>query len=429
MKRYYRAAAVLALLLLTGGIVLAAYTRNMSPVRRDDVTVTLNEISMAAAKGADLSDLPADAGHGRAYVILDNTGNIVCDTRTTHEPVSVQTAIKMNYPYTYVIRDSRVAGCVILIDDHNSFGEVRARIITGYIAGSLLLISAMLIFGRYIRKEIIDPFRNMQEFAGNIAEGRLDSPLMMAKNNMFGKFSESFDIMRDELVSSRERELALQKKERELVASLSHDLKTPVTGIKLTAELLRARYEMDGDSAMSADTAVKLDNIYKKADEIDVLVSDLFASALEELGEFKIECTDAPSSVIADIVRKYDDKGLTVSGEIPEVLINTDVKRLSQVIGNIISNSYKYADTKIDITYTINGSFLEMHIHDHGPGVPQDELSLITNKFYRGKGSAGKEGSGLGLYIARSLMDNMNGDMMLRSDGDGLCITLFIPLS
>ena len=74
---------------------------------------------------------------------------------------------------------------------------------------------------------------------------------------------------------------------------------------------------------------------------------------------------------------------------------------------------------------------MEMQISDHGPGVPAGELDLITNKFYRGKDweNSGKDGHGLGLYIAKSLMKRMNGDLIAESNGDGLAITLVIPLS
>ena len=135
--------------------------------------------------------------------------------------------------------------------------------------------------------------------------------------------------------------------------------------------------------------------------------------------------------MLLDIVKKYDDRGLTVSSEIPEVIIHIDSKRMSQVIGNIISNSYKYADTRIDISYKIEQEFLEMKLQDHGPGVPEDELSLIANKFYRGKqwAESKEEGSGLGLYIAKMLMEKMNGEMLPESSGEGLTITLLIPIS
>ena len=104
---------------------------------------------------------------------------------------------------------------------------------------------------------------------------------------------------------------------------------------------------------------------------------------------------------------------------------------MSQVIGNIISNSYKYAGTGINIAYELSEGFLEMSISDFGPGVPQDELNLITNKFYRGKSwvESGEEGNGLGLYISKMLMEKMNGELIPESRDDGFTVRLLIPLS
>lgn len=298
----------------------------------------------------------------------------------------------------------------------------------------------------------------MQSFAGKIAEGKLDEPLLMEENNMFGVFTESFDIMREELNESRKREIELQRKEKELIASLSHDLKTPITGIKLTTELLEAKLQIymekadsssfleghidgpdnqqekdfeDYESRKDLDILDKLDNIYKKADQIDSLVSDLFSSTLEDLGEFKVSCKDEESVVLSDIIKKNDDKGLVVEEAIPKLLIKVDSKRMSQVIGNIITNSYKYAGTKIDVEYKVTDKYLEITIKDYGPGVSRDEVELITNKFYRGKNAEAenKEGSGLGLYIARSLMLKMNGELVCESDAEGFAVTLMIPIS
>ena len=175
----------------------------------------------------------------------------------------------------------------------------------------------------------------------------------------------------------------------------------------------------------------KLDNIYKKADQIDVLVSDLFSSTLDDLGEFTVSCTDESAAVLGDIVKKYDDRGLVTIGEIPNVLIHVDVRRMGQVIGNVIVNSYKYANTKIEALFTLQDDYLQLKISDHGPGVPAEELSLITNKFYRGKKwkESKESGSGLGLYIAKTLMEKMDGELLAESAGEGLSITLTIPLS
>ena len=131
------------------------------------------------------------------------------------------------------------------------------------------------------------------------------------------------------------------------------------------------------------------------------------------------------------MVESYDNKKLVTTEEIPKVVLSIDKNRMGQVIGNIISNSYKYADTRIDISYRLSEGYLEMEIKDQGPGVPSEELDLITNKFYRGKNwqDTDKDGNGLGLYIAKTLMQKMNGDLVAESDGDGLSVTLIIPLS
>ncbi len=428
MKNYYKFAVLLIILFAAGIAALAAATAKTSDYSANEQDVVLlNEIAQTVGQHPDEPDVISGMGSGSDFIILDTQGNTVYDTRSNGEHITVETAIKKRYPYKYIISDGHITGSVILIDDGmKGFYRIRTGLIAGAVICAVIIAAGMLIFGVYIEKNIVKPFRNMQDFAGRVAEGDLSKPLTMDSGNMFGAFSESFDIMREELLRSRERELSLQKKERELVASLSHDLKTPITGIKLTTELLKARYSMNGDSP---DTVQKLDNIYKKASEIDTLVTDLFSSTLEELGEFRIVCRDENSAVIGDIIRKYDDKALVIPASIPQVLINVDARRLSQVIGNIISNSYKYAGTNIDVSYRVIEGFLEMSIQDHGPGVPESEINLITNKFYRGSGAGNTEGSGLGLYIARMLMEKMDGELLLSSDGDGLRITLLIPLS
>ena len=193
------------------------------------------------------------------------------------------------------------------------------------------------------------------------------------------------------------------------------------------------RDELRNWSSRERDTDIldKLDNIYKEADQIDSLVSDLFSTTLEDLGEFKISLHDEASSVLSEIIKKNDSKGLVNESPLPKLIINIDSKRMSQVIGNIISNSYKYAETKIDVDYSVSEKYLEMSIKDYGPGVPRDELELITNKFYRGKRAENEkvDGSGLGLYIAKSLMLKMNGELICDSDDKGFSVTLMIPIS
>lgn len=432
MKNYVRVIIIACIIFVIGMIGYAAIMeKHFRDFTENDVDVIqLNDIRETAKENWDALQKLDSKDFGVDFVVLDNVNNVLYSSPSIKEEtkLTVEEAIKNRYPYSYVVRDNQIVGCVIMVDSGEElYTSMRNKMFLGFWICGLTIILGALLLGLYIQKNIIVPFKQMENFAGKVAEGKLDEPLLTEKNNMFGVFSESFDIMREELAESRKREQALQRKEKELVASLSHDLKTPITGIKLSAELLKTKLTMQGIENLDQIA----DNIYKKAEQMDFLVSDLFSYTLDDLSEFTVNCQDEEANVLSDIIRKNDDKGCIVQSSIPGVLIHIDVKRLNQVIGNIIANSFKYAGTKIVVDYRIIEGYLEMQIRDYGPGVPEGELQLITNKFYRGKGveDTNKEGSGLGLYISKTLMEKMNGEMICKSDSEGFIAILLIPLS
>ena len=446
MRNYAKFVLIFGILMITGIILFVVVSGNIGDTISvsDEKMLTLNDIVKDVEENMDSLDSLAEKDYGVDYIVLDSVGkelyrtpgadNKLAKITRKNERFTIESAGKRRLPYKYVIKDERVVGSVILLDSlEDGYAKIKHRLVVGMTIMALIFIIGAVIYGVYIDRSIIKPFNRMQSFAGKVAEGKLDEPLLMEENNMFGAFTESFDIMREELAESKKREIELQRKEKELIASLSHDLKTPITGIKLTTELLEAKLDRSKELELQRDTDVldKLDNIYKKADQIDSLVNDLFSTTLEDLGEFKVSLQDEESQVLSEIIKKNDSKGLVKESTLPRLIINIDSKRMSQVIGNIISNSYKYAGTKIDVEYGVKEKYLEMSIKDYGSGVSRDELELITNKFYRGKKaeSENKEGSGLGLYIAKSLMAKMNGELICDSDENGFTVTLMIPIS
>ena len=470
MRNIVKVSIAAAFIFMIGIVILVIFTNNYISGKADNSNediATLNNIAVTAEENRqdlsalDKKDFEVD------YVIIDLSNNILySNVKSDHinlieSGMSVEKAMQKRYLYKSLTENGRIWGNVIIPDDGlSTLKDFRNKFLIGAVICVLMVFIGMITFAVYVDKNVITPFKNLKYFAAKVAQGQLNEPLQMDRDNMFGAFSESFDIMREELAESKKRELELQKKERELVASLSHDLKTPVTGIKVTSELLQMRLSVKENAVSGSKTEIAngsadisgkgsgsgqiefsradidtmsqdAKGIYQKAEQIDALVSDLFTSTLDDLGEFKVSCSDEESAVLNSIVKSYDDRELAMIGMIPEVIINIDKKRMSQVIGNIISNSYKYADTKIDISYRLSEGYLEMQIRDYGPGVPTDELDLITNKFYRGKKwqDTEKEGNGLGLYISKTLMNKMNGDLLTESDGEGLAVTLIIPLS
>lgn len=296
----------------------------------------------------------------------------------------------------------------------------------------IVLIVAVVVLGYILLAVIyyifIRPFRVLEKFSGEIAKGNLDFKLPMEKRNMFGAFTESFDIMREELKNAREREYEANISKKELVAELSHDIKTPVSTIKATCEVMQIK-------ETNQDTRDKIDVILNKAEMIDQLVGNMFHATMEELQALKVEVTEESSLVIPEMFNDLKYYGnIVMDNQIPECLVYIDRLRMKQVIDNIVNNSYKYAGTDIHVTFT-EETFshedskategIRILIRDSGKGVPEDELALVTEKFYRGSNAKGKSGSGIGLYLSKSFMEQMGGDMTYYND-NGFVVELFV---
>ena len=421
MKRYNRVLIVFGLVFL---VCLGICLFIMADTGNEKVDmVRINDVVQSVREKWNHPEYLSEQDFGIDYLVLDNQGRVITQT-TENDIQSVNDAITRNYPHVSVLSGDTVLGEVVILTGPRQQIELRQRISITLLGTFAAMILVMILYGRYVRKNIIKPFEDMQKFANDIAAGDLETSLTREKDNMFGAFTESFDIMREELAAAKIREAILKKKEKELIAQLSHDLKTPITGIKLTSELLKVK-------VTDAYEREKIENIYQKADQIDALVSDLFASTLDDLGQMQVNVRDEDAIVLADIVKRHDDKGLAKQGSIPECLICFDVRRMEQIIANVINNSYKYANTKIDVTYSIIEGYLQMEIRDYGPGVSEDEIHLVTNKFYRGKSEeiSMQDGSGLGLYISKSLMEMMSGEIICTGADPGFRVSLLIPLS
>ena len=286
------------------------------------------------------------------------------------------------------------------------------------LAGYLLLI---IIYYRYIR-----PFRKLEKFAANVAKGDLESPLQMKRENYFGAFTESFDLMREELKTARENEYKANISKKELIAELSHDIKTPIATIKATCEVMRAKIAMRGEEKDSEDILNKVRVIEQKSDMIDQLMGNLFQATLEELENLKVEPIECSSLILKDFFDDlYSYDTVSICSPIPECLLFMDALRFKQVMDNVIHNSFKYAGTTIEISIIDQLHGIIVQIRDFGDGVPEEELALLTEKFYRGNNGKGKSGAGLGLYLAKYFMEHMKGELECYNDS-GFVVSLFL---
>ena len=319
--------------------------------------------------------------------------------------------------------DNEIKGYLII---HNDWQELERKVsdryMRYYLIGSGVTLLLILIFGLRTYVRIIRPFEKMKDFAASVSTGDLDTPLAMDRKNVFGAFTESFDIMREELKTARKKEYEANVSKRELVAQLSHDIKTPVASIKAMSEVLSARLPEESDRQ-------KADSIAVKADQIDALVSNLFASALNDLEKMSVDLKEAGSNELTGIIKDADYENKVKPYEISECIILIDQLRTRQVVNNIIYNSYKYAGTPIYVESSIEDESLIVSFTDRGGGVDENEITLIVGEYKRGSNTKGKQGSGMGLYISSELMKAMGGSLEASNVDGGLRITLSFKLA
>lgn len=423
MKGYSKAlfwllAAMLAVIAAFAAVTLSYRGAKTDAVLLNDMVLTVRE---------HWNDLEAvDTARFSAEMLIYNNEDALLFSTADRALAGIDSPLKAMQEGCLCLsvhEGSRFLGTIVIPDPaKEQYDVARRRLIVAAAVLLLGMLAAGVLYGIYVQVRIIRPFRRMERFAANVAAGDLDTPLKQERTDLFGAFTQSFDIMREELKASRQREMELKIKEKEIIASLSHDLKTPITGIKLLCELMSVKVK-------DVYVLTKIENIHQKAEQISVLVADLLASALDELGEMQVTCRDGDSAMLHELIEEHDTRSLTRESAVPQCMICTDRARLSQIIGNILSNSYKYAGTPIDIGYRLREGYLEMTVRDYGPGVTEEEVGLVTTKYYRGANAAGKDGSGLGLYIASELMERMNGELICSCRENGFLVTLLIPLS
>lgn len=403
--------------------MLSFYSFKNRRETRIDVVAVNDIVHSIIAQWDELkqSELPG-LSYGLDYVVLDTNEVLIAATKEGLN-TSLNQAISNRDTIVDIKKWDKEYGKLIIFNDTKTLWEKYQNDLFTYTLIMLSLVGLWMIsYIIYLDKKILYPFRKLRSFAGHVAKGKLDLPLDMDKSNLFGAFTESFDLMRDELNKSRENERKANQSKKELVASLSHDIKTPVASIKAVTDIMYAKSEDDY-------IRKQLITINAKADQINTLIMNLFSATLEELQELKVNVTEQPSLILYDLIKNADYLNqVTITG-IPECIVLIDELRIAQVIDNIISNSYKYAGTSIVVTTHVKGKYLELRWKDFGPGVSEDERPLLCHKFYRAENAANKSGAGLGLYISKYLIDKMSGEIDCENVEDGFVTKIKLLLA
>lgn len=384
-------------------------------------TVAVNEVLQTVTR-----DFSALGEHTNAtaldYVVLDAGGNVLYRTRTGLSE-SVNAAVAHRDTVLDVTSGDATVGKVIVFNDAALSWQAKKRIAVIVLAAAVAVQCAICVgYAVYLHVTVVKPFRKLKGFAERVAGGNLDIPLEMDRHNLFGAFTESFDIMRSELKKARIAEAQAQQSKKELVAKLSHDIKTPVASIKAVAEVGLAVANNGKDRA-------NYTQIIGKTDQINTLVTNLFSATLEELQQLTVTPANIESKQIQSMLENADYLHRALLPDIPACLAVADALRLQQVFDNIFANSYKYANTEIFVSAEQRENSLVIGIEDFGGGVPAEELPTLKEKYKRGSNAVSTEGAGLGLYISDYFMQAMNGELQIENGEHGLQVTVTLALS
>lgn len=265
----------------------------------------------------------------------------------------------------------------------------------------------------YIGKKIIKPFSTIKELPYELAKGNLTMPVKEQKSKFFGKFIWGMDMLRENLEDNKEKELRYQKEKKTLILSLSHDIKTPLSAIKLYSKALE-----DNLYTTEEKRAEAIRGIMKNADEIEHYVSEIVKNSKNDFldlsvnkGEFYL------TEVINKIESYYKDKLSVIHTEFlvedfSNCLLKGDCERVIEVLQNVMENAIKYGDgNSIKISFSEEENYKLISVCNTGCDLQENELPHIFDSFYRGSNSKNENGSGLGLYICKQLMHKMEGEI------------------
>lgn len=286
---------------------------------------------------------------------------------------------------------------------------------------SAVIIGAVFI---YIGLKIIRPFEKLTDFAERIAGGDFDLPLDYERTNYFGKFTWAFDCMRREISTARACEKEAIENNKTVIASLSHDIKTPVASIRAYAEGIEAGY---GDNPEKR--AKYLEVIMRKCDEVAALTNDMLLHSISDLDRLIMNPTEFElCGFIKETVGEITaNKSIRLKLPAYFIEVKADKSRLMQVFENIIGNAAKYARTDVEITALKTEKGAEISFRDFGKGVPEEEIPFLFNKFYRGSRIEKENGAGLGLYIVKYIVTRSGGEVYAENLPDGFRIKIILP--
>lgn len=323
------------------------------------------------------------------------------------------------------------------------FGQQRPQneaVILAVIVTGLLVIGVIgglsLIFTHYQVRQILRPVNAIIQAAGRVERGDLSTPtpLDQKEPDEFDSVYTAFEHMRQHLLEEQKKNARYEQARTDLVSGISHDLRTPLTSVKGYLKGMR-----DGVANTPEKREQYLEVAYRKSCEMERLLQRLFYFSKLETGNLPLFLSDADlGDFVAQFVREARQELAPSGGQValrgapaPHP-VRIDTEQLLRVLNNLKDNAVRYSGASpLVLTLTVwrQRDRECIRFADNGQGVPEDQLPHLFEQFWRGdqaRSSRGGEGSGLGLYIVKHIVEAHGGSIQARND-HGLVFEIALP--
>ncbi len=308
----------------------------------------------------------------------------------------------------------------------------------------LLLATVLLVFasgiavtvGYFLTEALNDRIIQIGQAARKIQNGDLAARVPVKGQDEMTSLAQTFNEMAVQLEVVEQKKRELDTLQRDLIAWVSHDLRTPLTSIRAILEALG-----DGLVEDPQTTRRYLETAQRDIRTLSNLINDLFEISQMEAGGLRLDCQpNAMSDLISDTIESFSQisvrQGVQLSGSVDPGLdsVVMDAPRIGRVLDNLVSNALRHTPPGGSIVINAKKliSLVEVAVRDTGEGIGQEDLPFVFERFYRGEKSRNRAtgGSGLGLAIARGIILAHGGTIQVESKpGQGAVFTFTLPLT
>ncbi|MFZ0548905.1 MAG: ATP-binding protein [Candidatus Promineifilaceae bacterium] len=304
------------------------------------------------------------------------------------------------------------------------------------LAGVLLLFAALIAttFGIFVAASVTDGLRQVAKAADHLSEGDLRARTPVTGRDEIAQVAIAFNEMANHLEESAKEREELENLRRDLIAWTSHDLRTPLTSIRVMIEALHDGVVTDEETRQRYYKTIRADIV-----ALNALITDLFDLAQLEAGGLPLELENhSLRDLISDTLETFrplaETRTISLEGQVGDDLdpVWMNAAKIGRVLSNLINNALQYTPVggMVHVQATRNGKGVEVIVQDSGQGFTENDISRIFEKFYRGEQARSRAtgGAGLGLAIAKGIVEAHGGQMWAENGADrGAIVGFTLP--